>query len=99
MAGFERAGERQFRVSGALDFTTVPAIADASLSLLDRMPTGASIDLAGVERVDSAGLALVLEWIAIAEAAGHHLSIENIPDKLHALARISEVEEFLRSGA
>ena len=53
------------------------------------------IDLAGVTASDSSGLALVIEWLSVAKAAGKELRYENIPTQLQQLARLSEVEELL----
>jgi phospholipid transport system transporter-binding protein len=56
------------------------------------------IDLAGVTASDSAGLALLIEWLSVAKSAGRSLRFENIPSQLQQLARLSEVEELLVSG-
>ena len=53
------------------------------------------IDLAGVTASDSSGLALLIEWLSVAKAAGRALRYDNIPSQLHQLARLSEVEELL----
>lgn len=98
-ARFEAAGEGLFRVSGPLDFASVPGVWEASLPLLRAAPSASRIDLAGVSQVDSAGLALVLEWVGQASLAGRTLHIENVPDKLLALARISETENLLQPAA
>ncbi|MBW7930172.1 MAG: STAS domain-containing protein [Gammaproteobacteria bacterium] len=97
-ARFEVAGEGLFRVSGPLDFNSVPGVWEASLPLLREAPAGTCIDLAGVSQVDSAGLALVLEWVGQASLAGRALRIECMPDKLLALARISETEGLLQQA-
>ena len=51
------------------------------------------IDLSGVSSIDSAGLALLLEWQA---AAGGALAMTGAPDSLVQLARLSEATELLR---
>jgi phospholipid transport system transporter-binding protein len=53
------------------------------------------IDLSQVLHVDGAGLALVIEWIRWARGHGRRLSFIEVPEKLMALARISEVDGFL----
>jgi len=94
-ARFEASGDGAFRVTGMLDFTTVPQVWAASQPLLRQAGRSPSVDLEGVTRVDSAGLALVLEWVALAGRNNQRLSILRAPDKLLALARISETEGFL----
>jgi phospholipid transport system transporter-binding protein len=84
-------------LSGVLDYGTVGALlaegADAIGS--GRM---AFIDLKGVTAGDSAGLALLLEWLSVARAAKRSLRYENMPAQLQQLARLSEVEELLVWG-
>ncbi len=94
-AAFEMVADSAFRVSGVLDFSTVPDVWVASQPLLRQAGSSTSIDLGGVSQVDSAGLALVLEWVALAGEAGQKLRILGAPEKLLALARISETGEFL----
>ncbi|MEX1993268.1 MAG: STAS domain-containing protein [Steroidobacteraceae bacterium] len=68
---------------------------DAAFGALPR----ADIDLAKVERADSAGLALLLEWSVVARDAGRTVNYLNIPPPLAALAGISEVAALLVAGA
>ncbi len=56
-----------------------------------------SLNLAGVEHADSAGLALLLEWIAEAKQSGGEVSVEGMPESLLAIARLCQMEETLRS--
>jgi phospholipid transport system transporter-binding protein len=56
------------------------------------------IDLAGVGRVDSAALALLLEWSTSARASGKSVRYRNVPPAISALAGLSDVSELLDSG-
>jgi len=62
--------------------------------------TGAAleVDCRGITASDSAGLAVLLEWLGTARRAGRNLRYTHLPSGLAALARISEVEEFLTRG-
>ncbi len=82
------------RVIGSLHFTTVSALLAAGIAAIDA-GRAAVIDLAGVTKSDSAGLALLIEWLSVAKAASRPLRFENIPSQLQQLARLSEVEELL----
>jgi phospholipid transport system transporter-binding protein len=95
-AAFEVQGERS-RVSGALHFTTVTALLQTGS---DAIANGhaAVIDLTGVADSDSSGLALLIEWLSVAKAAGRTLRYENIPAQLRQLANLSDVEELLAGG-
>jgi phospholipid transport system transporter-binding protein len=81
-------------VSGALHFTTVTALLPLGTDAIDS-GRAAIIDLAGVTASDSAGLALLIEWLSVAKGAGRSLRYEHIPSQLQQLARLSEVEELL----
>jgi phospholipid transport system transporter-binding protein len=52
-------------------------------------------DLAEVTRVDSSGLALMLEWLQLAHARNIPLQFRNIPTSLLRIARLSNVEGLL----
>lgn len=54
-----------------------------------------AVDLAGVTRVDSSGLALMLEWQAARAHADGGLAIRNAPMDLLRLARLCEAQDLL----
>lgn len=92
----DRGGGR-FALAGDLVFETVPTLlprGDAAFAAVTR----AEVDLAGVGRVDSAGLALLLEWSVAARVAGRALGYRNVPATLAALAGISDVEGLLTAA-
>lgn len=98
--GFEQDGAGRFRVRGDLDFDAVPALWATSTAVLDaREPGDVLIDLAGVGRVDSAGLALVVEWLRWARERERRLRLANVPEKLAALARISELGPLVEEAS
>ena len=93
-AAFEVLDGNQSRVVGSLHYTTARALlAEGAAAITDGR--AAVIDLAGVTATDSAGLALLIEWLSIARAAGKSLQLQNIHTQIHQLARLSEVEELL----
>lgn len=93
-ASFEASDGARARVIGSLHFTTVSALLAAGVEAING-GRAAVIDLAGVTASDSAGLALLIEWLSVAKAASRTLRFENIPSQLQQLARLSEVEELL----
>jgi phospholipid transport system transporter-binding protein len=93
-ASFEMSEGDRARIIGSLHFTTVSALLAAGIAAIDA-GRAAVIDLAGVTESDSAGLALLIEWLSVAKAASRPLRFENIPSQLQQLARLSEVEELL----
>ena len=56
------------------------------------------IDCRGITASDSAGLAVLLEWLSVAKRAGRSLRYAQLPQGLAALARISDLEELLERG-
>ncbi len=91
-------GAGRLRVEGPLDFTTVSGLLAAGEERLrdtDRL----QIDLAGVTSANSAGLALLLEWLDLARARGVALRYLNLPDSLMRIAAFSNLETLLPVGA
>jgi len=69
-------------------------------ALLDSLPVTArryEVDLGGIERIDSAGLALILEWQRRLTSVGGALVLRHPPDPLVRLAQISGVDKLILS--
>lgn len=90
-------GPGQLSLSGSLVFATAGEILATSRDLFTG-GSGISIDLDGVTDVDSAGLALLLEWLRWGQAESRSVHFTSLPDKLLAIARLSGVEEMLVTG-
>lgn len=93
-ARLEALGEGRFRLAGVLDATTVARLLDQGNEQFAGLP-GAQIDLSGVTSTDSAGLALLIEWLRGARERGQVMRFGQLPEQLQALARISEVDSLL----
>ena len=96
MSGAELAvvGDGRFELRGALDFSTVGELLSRGLDVF----TGhrqVVLDLAGVTRANSAGLALLLEWLDHGKKRGFELRVVNLPESLRAIARMSNVDAML----
>jgi phospholipid transport system transporter-binding protein len=52
-----------------------------------------TIDLANVTATDSAGLALMIEWIKLSQQQNVHIHFKNIPEQLLALAKLSGLDQ------
>jgi len=91
------ASPDRLNVSGALTFETAREAYAAGLRTLRK--GGASsplqVDCAGVNESDSAGLAVLLEWLATATRAGRKIQFVNLPEGIKAAADISDVTEIL----
>jgi phospholipid transport system transporter-binding protein len=99
-AAVAAAGPGRASVSGPLTFASVGNLAKSAAGLLSsQTEQRLEVDLAGVTGVDSAGLALLIGWLADARAAGISLSYRGVPDRLLAIARISDIDGLLTSEA
>jgi phospholipid transport system transporter-binding protein len=96
-AVLETSGDGRVRVVGSLGFSSVNALLPQGSDLIGR-GQAAVIDLAGVTDSDSAGLALLIEWLSVAKHAGRSLRYDNIPSQLRQLAGLSEVEDLIAAG-
>lgn len=76
-------------VSGALTFATAAAALEAIRAAL---PGCQVLDLAGVDRSDSAGLACVL---AVLAPNGGKLRVQHVPLGMQQLAKVCEVDGLL----
>jgi phospholipid transport system transporter-binding protein len=94
MATLEVQANDRAMLSGELRFDTVGSLLDVGNRVIGEGRI-AIIDLAGVSAGDSAGLALLIEWLSVARGVNRPLRYENIPCQLQQLARLSEVEELL----
>lgn len=93
------AGGGRFLISGALTLATVTALRGAGLRAFAQSGGAIDVDLSGVTRADSGALALLIDWLAWARAAGRRMKVSAAPPALLALARLSDVEEFLTGEA
>lgn len=89
-----REGDGRLALLGELTFETVPGLSKELDSMFKQGPW-LRVDLAELERVDSAGLALLIEWTRLTRTSGHALEFINIPQQLLTLARLSGVEQML----
>jgi len=93
-ARIDAAGEGRLLLSGDLDFATVGDLLQQARPLLADRPSTV-IDLADVRRANSAGLALLLEWLAEARREGRELKFANLPPSLTAIAELSHLTALL----
>ena len=96
-AKLESLGGGRFRVSGVLDATTVGELLKQSTERFVNLD-GLEVDLAGVSDGDSAGLALLIEWLRFAKDSKRSIHFANVPGQISALARSSEVEDLLAAS-
>ncbi len=89
------AAEGAYRLQARLSFATVPEIRPEGLALIQAAGAQLCIDLSGVSAADSAGLALLIDWLGEAASSGKQLRYSRLPPALLALAKLSEVASLL----
>ncbi|MDQ2068434.1 STAS domain-containing protein [Natronospira bacteriovora] len=90
----EGLGGGRYRLSGRLGFSN----ASHALTLVNRLVgNGAKVhmDLSELRQIDSAGLAVLLEYWRHCQQAGDRLVLESPPAQLQRLIRISDLEAIL----
>jgi phospholipid transport system transporter-binding protein len=83
------------RLSGELTFESTPSIYRELENRFQSTGDVISVDLAKIDQTDSAGLALLLEWQAMANHQSRTLHIQNAPDILLRLAKLAEADKLL----
>ncbi len=81
-----------WQLSGELTFATVEALLDEFTQRAVPTPPQV-VDLGAVTRTDSAGLALLIEWVK--QTRNTPITFQNIPTQMLGLATVSGVEEML----
>ncbi|HLA75507.1 MAG TPA: STAS domain-containing protein [Gammaproteobacteria bacterium] len=91
----ETLGAGQHLLSGTLTFATVPQLYTQGAALFSNAATTVTLDLQGVKRTDSAGLALLMEWLRSARAQNKTIQFKNIPAQMMSIARLSGLDTIL----
>jgi phospholipid transport system transporter-binding protein len=94
------AGAGKIALNGSLTVDAVARLLRDGRRLMAEAGQSVVIDLGGVERADSAGLALLVDWLAWAQQRGQKLEFTHMPTVLQALAGLSEIQSiFVAAGA
>lgn len=92
---FIKRAPGQFALYGELSFFTVTDALLKASRLFNKQESQLVIDLSGLTRVDSAGLAVLLEWMVLARAESQQIRFANLPGQLLGIARVSGVDRLL----
>jgi len=93
-ASVEVASDGTVTLRGSLGFAEARALTERAGELFAGRQR-VCVDLSHVERGDSAGVALLLEWCRAAHQAGCELHYRNLPEPLGAIARVCGVDTLL----
>lgn len=86
----------RFRLRGELSFATVNRLLHESRNTLF-LTSSSDIDLElrDVSRADSAGLALLLQWVRMANEDKRTIRFHHLPEQLISIAEVAEVSALL----
>jgi phospholipid transport system transporter-binding protein len=79
-------GAGVWHLAGVLDMTSVPTLRDLADALVDAPEV--LVDLCDVKRMDSAGLALLVDWQGQARRRRTKLRFRNLPAGIAAIAEV-----------
>jgi phospholipid transport system transporter-binding protein len=84
----------RLEAQGDLSYATATSALQAGLALI---PHGqaCTIDLSKVREADSAGLAVLVEWLATARSRKAKVHYVGIPAQILAVAQISDLDDLL----
>lgn len=103
-AGFSvRVSGHTISLSGRLDFTTAAEALKSVTGLLNNAGAEHSgsgdntmtIDMSGISSANSAGLAVMIEWLAVVQRSDQKITFENIPDSLHQISTVCQVDSLI----
>ena len=98
--GISEPAPGRVTVQGELSFATAREARQIGMLVLESSPADRIvIDCSGVTRADSAGLAVLLDWLAWARRKSRPVKLVNLPPSLVAIAKISEVDGLLAATA
>lgn len=84
----------KFLVSGKLAFSNVSDLYKSSLLSMDQVQE-LVFDFSQVTGSDSSGLALMIEWVKLAEKKGKGIKLQYVPAELMSLARVSSLDKLI----
>jgi phospholipid transport system transporter-binding protein len=92
---FVELSQGVYRLEAPLTFATVARLRGPGLARITAAEAEVSFDLTVVPASDSAGLALLIDWLAEARARRRTLRYGQPPEAMRALAQLSDVESLI----
>ena len=96
MAEISQPSAGTIALKGVLNFDTVPALMKQAEPMLAQSKD-VSVDFSGVEKTNSAGLALLLEIVRFMQLRNASVRFENIPEQIAIVARAYGIDAALDS--
>lgn len=90
-----KVSDGSYRLSGRVTFATVPTLWSESKSMFTSLAESLNVDLVEVVHADSAGLALLIEWLRSAVQAQKSISFVHVPEQLYSIAQVAQLSSVL----
>ncbi len=96
-AYIDRMVDGRWQVCGELSFVSVPGLLERSKEVFESIEEDRllRVDLAGVPRADSAGLALLVCWVRQARRRNIRIEFCNVPEQMLKIADVSGLRSIL----
>lgn len=92
----EKSQDGRFLLHGDLSWRSVPDLWQQTQSMLETTTgNGIEIDLQGVGRVDSSGIALLIEWFRLAKNSKKSILFTHVPAQMRAIAKVCDLDDIL----
>jgi phospholipid transport system transporter-binding protein len=89
----------KFAARGPLTFATARRARESGLAAFGAGNSRElEVDCSEVTAWDSAGMTVLLDWLALAKHAGRSMHFASLSQQVQAIARISDVLELLEKG-
>ena len=84
-----------YLLSGELSYSNVSQVYKKTANLFRKQKSNIEIDLSGVTHADSAGIALLVEWLSEARESNKAIHFVNVPQQMLEMVRISSLDRVL----
>lgn len=92
---FSQSKDSTWHISGELTRLSVPALWPEGIAAILKAKDTIVIDLANIHESDSAGVALLIEWMRIAKKNHKAIFFQNINMAMQSIIRVSRLEPIL----
>lgn len=93
-----QGADGQITLKGLLTFESVPRVWQETQSLLSQSSQALlQLDLGGVSRSDSAGIAFLIECLRFSRQLGKKINYKHVPEQMLAIVRVCDLEHILFS--
>lgn len=84
------------KITGNLTFETAPELLEQSKAWFTDKSSQIVIDLTAAGRTDSAGIALLLEWVEAARKQNLQLKFTNLPSQMREFIEANDLSKLFR---